>query len=141
MNTSSLFLDEIYALAHEALIGAGASEEHANAVADVVTRAERDGSEWRLSGHKTFVIDGHVADQLVVSARVSGEAGDRDRVSMRDDEALRRYAGRCVGELRRARGASGCVPDIAATVPHPAAAALVTPPPPPPPPCHAPCPS
>ena len=44
MNTSSLTLDEIYALARETLLGAGASEEPADAVADVVTRAERDGS-------------------------------------------------------------------------------------------------
>ena len=36
MNTSSLTLDEIYALARETLLGAGASEEHADAVADVV---------------------------------------------------------------------------------------------------------
>ena len=48
MTTSSLTLDEIYALAHEALLNAGANAEHADAVADVVTRAERDGSHLSL---------------------------------------------------------------------------------------------
>ncbi len=31
--------------------------------------AERDGGDWRLSGHKTFVTDGHTADLVVVAAR------------------------------------------------------------------------
>src|SRR5579884_1011592 len=35
----------------------------------VTTRAERSGVGWRLSGEKTHVLDGHVADWLVVSAR------------------------------------------------------------------------
>src|SRR5579875_3154212 len=35
----------------------------------VATRAERSGEGWRLSGEKTHVLDGHVADWLVVSAR------------------------------------------------------------------------
>ena len=34
MTTSSLTLDEIYALAHEALLGSGANEEHADAECD-----------------------------------------------------------------------------------------------------------
>mgnify|MGYP001161574870 FL=1 len=68
MNTSSLFLDEIYALAHEALLSAGASEEHANAVADVVTRAERDGSH----SHGLFRIPGYVAS--LRSGKVNGNA-------------------------------------------------------------------
>src|SRR3970282_1532142 len=38
--------------------------------------AEGDGGGWRLSGEKTGVLDGHVADALVVPARTSG--GERD---------------------------------------------------------------
>jgi alkylation response protein AidB-like acyl-CoA dehydrogenase len=40
----------------------------------------RDG--YTLSGKKTFVQDGHVADQLIVVARSSGKAGERDGLSL-----------------------------------------------------------
>lgn len=33
--------------------------------------ARRDSSGWQLDGHKTFVIDGHVADLLIVVARTA----------------------------------------------------------------------
>jgi len=42
----------------------------------VATRAERSGDGWRLSGEKVQVLDGHVADGLVVVARTSG--GERE---------------------------------------------------------------
>ena len=35
----------------------------------VATLATADGPTWRLDGHKSFVLDGHVADTLVVAAR------------------------------------------------------------------------
>ncbi|APR85172.1 Acyl-CoA dehydrogenase family protein [Minicystis rosea] len=50
-------------------------------VADVVTRAEKSAGGYRLSGQKRFVLDGHAADILVVSARTSGDARDREGVS------------------------------------------------------------
>src|SRR6516164_6534662 len=40
----------------------------------------RDG--YTLSGKKTFVQDGHVADRLVVVARTSGKSGERDGLSL-----------------------------------------------------------
>ena len=43
----------------------------------VATSAEEAGGGYRLTGTKTFVLDGHVADQLVVVARTSGSAGER----------------------------------------------------------------
>src|SRR5512143_936962 len=43
-------------------------------VTRVATRAERAGSGWKLTGEKVQVLDGHVADWLVVSARTSVEA-------------------------------------------------------------------
>jgi alkylation response protein AidB-like acyl-CoA dehydrogenase len=33
--------------------------------------AERDGGQWRLTGAKTFVLDGHTADVLIVAARTA----------------------------------------------------------------------
>ena len=35
-----------------------------------------------LDGNKTFVLDGHVADKLIVAARTSGEVGSREGISL-----------------------------------------------------------
>jgi alkylation response protein AidB-like acyl-CoA dehydrogenase len=48
----------------------------------VATRAERDGDGYRLHGHKQFVLDAHVADQLVIVARTSGEPRDREGLTL-----------------------------------------------------------
>ena len=42
-------------------------------LAQLATRAERAGGGLRLSGSKRFVLDGHAAAQLVVSARAGGD--------------------------------------------------------------------
>ena len=41
----------------------------------IETSAAKEGSEYVLNGCKTFVLDGHIADKLIVVARTSG---DRD---------------------------------------------------------------
>jgi alkylation response protein AidB-like acyl-CoA dehydrogenase len=41
------------------------------------TRAEKTAGGFRITGRKIFVLDGHVADTLVVVARVSGAEEDR----------------------------------------------------------------
>jgi alkylation response protein AidB-like acyl-CoA dehydrogenase len=48
----------------------------------VATRAEATRDGFKLTGKKTFVSDGHVADQLVVAARVSGKPGERDGLAL-----------------------------------------------------------
>ncbi len=48
----------------------------------IALRAEARGDGYRLSGEKLFVLDGHVADQLVVVARTSGEITDRDGITL-----------------------------------------------------------
>lgn len=48
----------------------------------VATRAEASGGTYTLNGEKTFVLDGHVADQLVVAARTSGQPGDREGLTL-----------------------------------------------------------
>jgi alkylation response protein AidB-like acyl-CoA dehydrogenase len=42
----------------------------------IETRAEKAGGGFRISGRKAFVIDGQTADEFIVVARTSGEAGD-----------------------------------------------------------------
>ena len=44
MTTVDLTLDEIHDLAHGAMTANGCNEANAAALADIVTRAERDGS-------------------------------------------------------------------------------------------------
>src|SRR6266436_10399327 len=48
----------------------------------VATRAERAGDGWRLRGEKHLVLDGHVADRLVVSARTGGTERERDGITL-----------------------------------------------------------
>lgn len=46
------------------------------------TTAEPSGNGFKLNGSKAMVVDGHVADVLIVAARTSGEAGDAEGVSL-----------------------------------------------------------
>jgi acyl-CoA dehydrogenase len=46
-------------------------------VASIRTRAVRDGDGWKLSGEKTFITNGSVADLVVVAAKTDPEAGHR----------------------------------------------------------------
>jgi alkylation response protein AidB-like acyl-CoA dehydrogenase len=46
------------------------------------TKAEKNGEGYRLSGKKIFVLDGHVADQLIVAARTSGAAGEQAGITL-----------------------------------------------------------
>ncbi len=45
-------------------------------------RAEKNGAGYKITGNKEFVLDGHVADQLVVVARTSGSAGDEQGITL-----------------------------------------------------------
>jgi alkylation response protein AidB-like acyl-CoA dehydrogenase len=51
-------------------------------VTDVETRAEKHGGGWRITGRKAWVLDGHAASRIVVSARTAGAARDRGGVSL-----------------------------------------------------------
>ncbi|MBW2290770.1 MAG: acyl-CoA dehydrogenase family protein [Deltaproteobacteria bacterium] len=48
----------------------------------IATRAKRDGDGYRIDGRQQFVLDAHVADQLIVVTRTSGEPGDRDGLTL-----------------------------------------------------------
>ena len=49
---------------------------------DVATRAESAGGGTTITGTKKHVLDGHVADQIVVVARTTGEPGDREGLAL-----------------------------------------------------------
>jgi len=70
-------------IAGELLLALAYQEPHSRYdLCHVATRAERAGDGWRLSGAKHMVLDGHVADRLVVSARTGGAGRDRDGVTL-----------------------------------------------------------
>lgn len=48
----------------------------------VETKAEKAGDGYLLTGDKTFVLDGHIANKLMVVARTAGEARDRDGLTL-----------------------------------------------------------
>jgi alkylation response protein AidB-like acyl-CoA dehydrogenase len=48
----------------------------------IATTAMADGAGFKISGNKTFVLDGHVADKLIVVARTSGKETDRNGTTL-----------------------------------------------------------
>jgi acyl-CoA dehydrogenase len=50
--------------------------------ANTALQAEADSDGYILNGAKTFVLDGHIADQLIVVTRTSGAPSDVDGLSM-----------------------------------------------------------
>jgi alkylation response protein AidB-like acyl-CoA dehydrogenase len=48
----------------------------------IATKAGKQTLGYNLNGQKTFVLDGHVADVLIVAARTSGARDDRDGITL-----------------------------------------------------------
>ena len=67
--------------AGELLLALAIDETNHHNPANIAMAATRDGDDFVLSGEKKFVIDGHIADKLIVAARTSGEAGDPKGIS------------------------------------------------------------
>lgn len=66
----------------ELLLALALEESHHHQPYGSRTLANRHGSGFRITGHKTFVVDGHVADKLIVVARTSGSGGDRNGLTV-----------------------------------------------------------
>lgn len=67
----------------EALLAFAHSEPESHYdLAHVATTAEKTENGWRLTGHKSAVLNGDSADLLVVSARVSGDVADKDGIAL-----------------------------------------------------------
>ncbi len=58
--------------AGEAILSLAIDEGAKHAPSRMTTTAERSGNGFRLNGTKGFVLDGHVADALIVAARTEG---------------------------------------------------------------------
>lgn len=51
-------------------------------LADVATKAEKDGGNYKINGHKAVVLNGNNADKLIVAVRTSGDQRDSDGISL-----------------------------------------------------------
>lgn len=66
----------------ELLVAFALEETPVHAPEKTNLQAKKQGDNFVLNGTKTFVLDGHVADKLVVVARTSGNAGDESGISL-----------------------------------------------------------
>lgn len=66
----------------EMLLALATEERSRHAPDHIETRAEPSGNGFKLNGRKTFVLDGHVADKLIVAARTAGDADDVNGITL-----------------------------------------------------------
>ncbi|HEY5646965.1 MAG TPA: acyl-CoA dehydrogenase family protein, partial [Pseudomonadales bacterium] len=66
----------------ELLLSLALEEAHRHSPYGIATTAKESGGAWQVSGEKTFVLDGHVADKLIVVARTGGKPGDRNGLTL-----------------------------------------------------------
>jgi alkylation response protein AidB-like acyl-CoA dehydrogenase len=69
-------------IAGELIVALALEEAAHHAPNRIATTARRDGAGYVLDGQKCFVLDGHVADLLVVAARTAGARGDRQGITL-----------------------------------------------------------
>jgi len=96
MSTHSLTLEEIYALAHDTMIANGCDEANADALADIIMRAEQDGSH----SHGLFRVPGYV--KALRSGKVDGKA--KPTVTKKTSVIVNVDGGGCFAPLAQAAG-------------------------------------
>lgn len=69
-------------VAGEAVIATAVDEGRKHDPARTALKAERSGNGFRLTGTKTYVVDGQAADALIVAARTAGAPGEADGISL-----------------------------------------------------------
>lgn len=68
--------------AGECLIALALEEGPHHNPSHIETTAKAVDGGYQINGHKVFVLDGHVADYLIVAARTSGDAHDRHGITL-----------------------------------------------------------
>ena len=66
----------------ELLLALAVEESHRHNPFGISTTAEASDNSYVLNGSKKFVLDGHIADKIIVVARTSGSNGDREGISL-----------------------------------------------------------
>jgi len=57
-------------------------EGNRHAPSEIKTFAKKEGDSFILNGNKTFVLDGHSANKIIVAARTNGESNDKSGISL-----------------------------------------------------------
>lgn len=68
--------------AGEAILALAVDEGPKHRPERIALQARRAGNGFRLDGAKGFVVDGHVADRLIVAARTAGAPGEADGLTL-----------------------------------------------------------
>ena len=66
----------------DVLFALAVDETRKHGPAKTAMKAEKAGNGFKLSGDKTFVADGHVADKIIVAARSAGAPGEQDGLTL-----------------------------------------------------------
>ena len=66
----------------EMLTALAVDEGPKHAPAKTALKAERAGNGFRLTGAKAFVVDGHIADLIIVAGRTAGAPGEREGLTL-----------------------------------------------------------
>ena len=64
------------------VVALAADEKARHTPTHVETTATPSGNGFKLTGKKAFVLDGHVADKLIVVARTSGDSDDKQGITL-----------------------------------------------------------
>jgi alkylation response protein AidB-like acyl-CoA dehydrogenase len=68
--------------AGDLLLALAVDERAKHAPRQIAMSAKRSGNGFSLSGAKTFVVDGHVADLFIVAARTAGNPGETEGLTL-----------------------------------------------------------
>ena len=66
----------------ERLLSVAVDEGRTHNPSQIACTAEKSDSGYTISGEKRFVLDGHVADQVIVAARTSGDSNDESGITL-----------------------------------------------------------
>jgi acyl-CoA dehydrogenase len=66
----------------ELIVALASDENNRHAPHSIATRATGGSGKFKLNGRKIHVLDGHVADRLIVTARTSGDVASRDGITL-----------------------------------------------------------
>lgn len=66
----------------ELIMALAVDEKSYHAPTEIDCQAEKTADGYSISGEKVFVLDGHVANKLILVARTSGQSGDTDGITL-----------------------------------------------------------
>src|SRR5262249_54993987 len=66
----------------DAIFALASDEKARHAPFAIATRAVPSAGKYKLSGTKTYVLDGHVAEKLIVAARTSGDVDSKEGITL-----------------------------------------------------------